>query len=184
MNWGYSVSNHKKVWIDASFSKEEKGEIIRAFQAVECSTNYSLVNFEFIENATLSNTHQMSMEPSIVIISVLSSDSRIKESDRKLNKKGKQTIGIFLSSEPIPTILIPKDRIDISRKALFYQVAVHEAIHATFNILTHSESKRAVMFYAMDETSATDITPDDLEYICNELQCNPSSFKICHGDNY
>jgi hypothetical protein len=171
----------KRVWIDASFSEKETDAVIRAFQTIECSTNYSLVQFEFVKNATIGDYYRMKLQPSIVVINSISTDPRIKASDRRLAKdhKGKYTAGLYLSQEDIPTILLPRDRLKTGE---FYQVVIHEAIHAAFNILTHSESKNAVMFYATDETSARDLTEDDLKFICDTYQCDPESLNVCGGE--
>lgn len=169
----------KRIWIDASFSIEEQNEIIRAYKTVECSTNYSIIRFEFSKDAAFGDYHRMKTMPSILVINAVSSDPRIKESDKRLSGKGKHTVGLYLSQEEIPTVLLPKDRL---RKSDFYQVVVHEAIHSSLNILKHSESKKAVMFYAMDETSARDITEDDLKFICNSYECDAKSFNVCKGD--
>lgn len=171
----------KRIWIDTSFSEEEKDDIIRAYKTIECSTNYSLVQFEFVRNATVGDYYRMKLQPSIVVINSISTDPRIKASDKRLESehKGKHTVGLYLSREEIPTVLLPRDRL---RKNDFYQVAVHEAIHSAFNILTHSDSKQAVMFYAMDETSAHDVSEDDLKFICETYQCEPASLNVCKGE--
>ncbi len=169
----------KQIWIDASFSEKEQNEIIRAFKTVECSTNYSLIKFEFHKNASFGDYHRMKMGPSIMVINAVSSDPRIKDSDKRLTSKGKHTVGLYLSQEEVPTVLLPRDRLSSYD---FYPVVVHEAIHSAFNILKHSESKKAVMFYAMDETSARDITEDDLKFICESYECEAESLNVCKGD--
>lgn len=171
----------KTIWIDASFSDKEKDDIIRAYKTLECSTNYSIIQFEFVTNTGVSDYYRMSISPSIVVMNVDSKDPRIRASDKRLAKehKGKQTAGLFLGQEKIPTVLLPRDR--LSRSA-FYEVAMHEAIHSSLNILDHSESKNAVMFYAMDETSARDISKDDLKFICEYYQCDAESFNVCVGE--
>lgn len=171
----------KTIWIDNSFSEEEKDSIIKAYQTVECSTNYSLVKFEFVRNATIGDYFRMKLQPSIIVVNSISSDPRIKKSDKRLaaEHNGKQTIGLYLSDGEVPTVLLPKDRL---KKSDFYQVIVHEAIHSAFNILTHSDSHSAVMFYAMDETSAKDISDDDLKFICEYYQCDAGSLNVCRGE--
>jgi hypothetical protein len=171
----------KIVWIDASFSEEEKNDIVRAYKKLECSTNHSIVQFEFVTNASVADYYQMKISPSIVVMNVDSKDPRIRLSDKRLAKenKGKQTAGLFLSQEEIPTVLLPRDRLV---RSTFYEVALHEAIHSSLNILDHSESKKAVMFYAMDETSARDISKDDLKFICEYYQCDAESFNVCVGE--
>ena len=176
-----SETMKKRVWIDATFSVDEQDAIIRAFHTIECSTNYSLVQFEFVRNATIGDYYRMKLQPSIVVINSISTDPRIKASDKRLEKdhKGKQTAGLYLSQEEIPTVLLPRDRL---KKSEFYQVVVHEAIHSAFNILTHSDSQNAVMYYATDETSARDLTEDDLKFICDTYQCDSELFNVCRGE--
>lgn len=170
----------KHVWIDSSFSEEEKDDIIRAYKTVECSTNYSLVTFEFTNNASLGDTYLMRANPSIVVINTTSDDPRIKASDKDITKNhpNKRTAGLYLTQEQVPTVLLPRDRLNRSD---FYQIAAHEAIHSSLNILSHSSSTNSIMFYATDETSAKDLTDDDLEFICELYFCMPSSFKVCEG---
>lgn len=171
----------RHIWIDISFSDKEVEGIISAFKTVECSTNYSIVEFDFFRKATIADLVQMSGPSNIVVVATDSNDIRIKrkDTDFKIAGKKKHTVGLFLSREEIPTILMVQDRID--NYSLFYKVAIHEAIHASMRIMIHSESNSAVMNASMDETSAEDMTGDDLKLICDIYQCKASDFKICKG---
>lgn len=173
-----SKAKKKHIWIDSTFSKEEKEDIITAYKTVECSTAFSLVVFEFTTNAGFGDYYLMDPKSSILVVNATSDDPRIKDSDSNLAKKNKHTVGLYLSQEAIPTVLLPRDRLN---RKIFYQIAVHEAIHSSLNILSHSESREAVMFYACDETSAKDITKKDLEFICDTQQCDASLMRICKG---
>ncbi len=176
-----SESMKKTIWIDTSFSEEEKDAIVRAYKTIECSTNYSLVQFEFVRNATVGDYYRMKLRPSIMVVNSISTDPRVRASDKRIQSehKGKYTVGLYLNLEEVPTVLMPRDRL---RKSDFYQVIVHEAIHSSLNILTHSDSKKAVMFYAMDETSGRDVEEDDLKFICEIFQCEAKLFNVCKGE--
>lgn len=168
----------KRIWIDASFSEAEVENIITAYKTIECSTNYSLVNFEFTRNATISDLQLMVTEPSIVVVNTTSADPRIKESDKDI--KPMQTIGLYLKYK-LPTVLIVKDRIK-NNDTLFYRVALHEAIHSSFNIMPHSSSTEAIMFKSLSDSSAQDISNEDLDFICKYYDCNAVHLNICKGE--
>lgn len=183
----YNQRNLQKiVYIDDSFLDWEEDEIINALKNWECSTNYT-IRFKIILHA-VSADYILAEDPTHSIFvrkvkgidpDIVKADKRIEDDAREKEHNGEDyvkryTLGLFIPSAEIPTILLVSDRL----KYEYYRAVMeHEAGHSLG--IDHIDNKDAVMYAHMD-SSYKQITNNDLEALCKLYWCDPDKFNACN----